>query len=336
MEYIATVCIFIYNHEAYIERTLKSVLSQKTKYPFKILVIDDCSTDSTCVKIDSVVDSSDLKNVIKVYRDSNLGLNANVEYAFKTLDTKYCLILGGDDYWIDEQKIEKQIRLLENNPNISYVHTGLNRFDENTNTMINGICTWKWDMPDNREKRVIDIFVDRWTSYPCASTCCIRTDVVKEGLKKYTKLLHSYVVGEGTFINISLCMHGDDYAFIPDSTTVYTVRKESLSHYKLPVEYFNYRANYFKEKIETLHLLNLNTKREIYFFMYCLNELLVNARNNSLYSEFDKLLVNQKKEIPFIIRQYFFLCNHSFFAYKVNNKVQPFFKKIWLIFSRNK
>jgi hypothetical protein len=202
--------------------------------------------------------------------------------------------------------------------------------------MKNGLRSWKWDMPQRREKRVIDVFVDRWTSYPCASTCCLRTEIIKEGLKKYGKLLHSYVVGEGTFINTSLCMLGGEYAFIPDFTTVYTVRKESLSHHKLPIDYFNYRANYFKEKIETLHLINLNPKRELYFFMYCLNELLINAHENSLNIEFDQILKNQIKEIPLIFRLYFYMCNHSFFVYKFNRKIQPYLRKIWLKTKRSK
>lgn len=335
MEYIATVCIFIYNHEDYIERTIKSVLNQKTKYSYKIIVIDDHSTDNTREVINKVADNNPLNNIVKIYQEHNQGLNNNVEYIFKRLDTKYVFILGGDDYWIDEKKIDKQIDLLESNPNISYVHTGYNKFDENTNTIKNGPLSWKWDMPQRREKRVIDVLVDRWTSYPCASTCCIRANIIKEGLKNYRKLLHSYVVGEGTFINVSLCMLGDDYAFIQDPTTVYTIRKESLSHHKLPIDHFYYRANYFKEKIETLHLINLNTKRELFFFTHCLNELLVNAHENSLKTEFDNLLANQKSEIPFVVRHYFYLCNHSFFVYRVNRKIQPYIRKIWSKIARN-
>ena len=335
MEYIATVCIFIYNHEKYIERTIKSVLNQKTKYAYKIIAIDDHSTDQTREVIDKVADNNPLNNIVKIYQEHNQGLNNNVEYIFEKLDTKYVFLLGGDDYWIDDNKIEKQLNLLENNPNISYVHTGLNRFDENTNIIKNGLRSWNWDMPQRREKRVVDVFVDSWTSYPCASTCCLRTDIIKKGLERYGKLLHSYVVGEGTFINVSLCMFGDEYAFIPDPTTVYTVRRESLSHHKLPIDYFNYRANYFKEKIETLQLINLKTEREFYFFVYGLNELLVYAHENSLRLEFDKLLVNQKTEIPFIIRQYFYLCNHSFFAYRVNRKIQPHIRKMWSKMTRN-
>ncbi len=36
-----------YNHELYIEDTLKGFAMQKTDFPFLAVVIDDCSTDRT-------------------------------------------------------------------------------------------------------------------------------------------------------------------------------------------------------------------------------------------------------------------------------------------------
>lgn len=322
MEYIATICIFIYNHEKYIERTIKSVLNQKTKYKFKIFVIDDHSTDNTRDVIDNIAANCPTNNIFKIYQKKNIGLNNNVEYILQRLDTKYVFILGGDDYWIDEKKIEKQIDLLENNLHISYVHTGYDTFDERTNNIKKGHHFWKWDLPHERKKRVVDAFTEKWTYYPCASTCCIRTNIVQEGLKKYRKLLHSYITGEGTIIHVSICMLGESYAYIPEPTTIYTVRQESLSHFKKKKDFFRFQTNYFKTKIVALHLIGIETKKEYYFFTYSLNNLLQIARSNSIESEFDKLLKELKKEIPRIIVYYFSLCNHSLLAYKINNKIQ--------------
>ena len=36
-----------YNHEDYLRQTLDGFLSQKTDFPFEVLVCDDASTDST-------------------------------------------------------------------------------------------------------------------------------------------------------------------------------------------------------------------------------------------------------------------------------------------------
>ena len=52
-----SVMITTYNLEAYIEETLRSVLSQKTKFPFEILVGDDGSSDETVTIIKKYVES---------------------------------------------------------------------------------------------------------------------------------------------------------------------------------------------------------------------------------------------------------------------------------------
>ena len=45
--YQVSVCIFSFNHEKYISRTIDSILSQKTNFNFEIIVGDDFSKDST-------------------------------------------------------------------------------------------------------------------------------------------------------------------------------------------------------------------------------------------------------------------------------------------------
>ena len=42
-----SICCTTYNHEDYIEETLKGFLVQKTLFPFEVIVHDDASTDNT-------------------------------------------------------------------------------------------------------------------------------------------------------------------------------------------------------------------------------------------------------------------------------------------------
>ena len=44
---IVSVSVLTYNHEKYINETLHSILNQKTKFKFKIIVSDDHSKDNT-------------------------------------------------------------------------------------------------------------------------------------------------------------------------------------------------------------------------------------------------------------------------------------------------
>ena len=47
MEPLVSICTTTYQHSRYIRQTLDSFLSQKTDFPFEILVHDDCSSDGT-------------------------------------------------------------------------------------------------------------------------------------------------------------------------------------------------------------------------------------------------------------------------------------------------
>ena len=45
--YQITVYCLAFNHEPYIRQTLEGFVSQKTDFPFKVIVHDDASTDGT-------------------------------------------------------------------------------------------------------------------------------------------------------------------------------------------------------------------------------------------------------------------------------------------------
>lgn len=49
--YDLTIIIPVYNVEAYIEECLMSIINQKTKYCFEIIIVDDGSTDKTVTTI---------------------------------------------------------------------------------------------------------------------------------------------------------------------------------------------------------------------------------------------------------------------------------------------
>src|SRR5580765_1129364 len=44
---MASVAMVTYNHAGYIREAIESVLSQKTSFPFELVIGEDCSTDGT-------------------------------------------------------------------------------------------------------------------------------------------------------------------------------------------------------------------------------------------------------------------------------------------------
>lgn len=108
------IACITYNHENYIAQTLESFVIQKTNFPFEVYVADDCSTDKTPFIISEFVEK--YPDLIKpMFRVKNVGVWQNwIEMADK-IKSKYVALCEGDDYWIDEYKLQKQVDFLESN-----------------------------------------------------------------------------------------------------------------------------------------------------------------------------------------------------------------------------
>lgn len=116
-EPVISVIFITYNHEKYVEKALRSVLDQKTDFDYEVVIGEDCSTDSTREIIDRVTAEYPDKHVKKLYRKENTGRpTQNVYETTMECRGKYLAYLEGDDYWCDENKLQKQVDFLENHP----------------------------------------------------------------------------------------------------------------------------------------------------------------------------------------------------------------------------
>lgn len=116
---ICTVLLISYNQEKFIARAIDSVLAQKTEYDFKIHIFDDGSKDNTAKIIKEYVRKYPRK--IKAFiSKKNKGAQTNIWNAYNSVKTKYCAMLECDDYWCDENKLQLQIKVLEDNPECSF------------------------------------------------------------------------------------------------------------------------------------------------------------------------------------------------------------------------
>jgi glycosyltransferase involved in cell wall biosynthesis len=106
-----------YNHENYIKEALEGFLSQKTTFAFEIIVHDDASTDQTAAILKEFADRYPLiiKPIIQKENLYSKKVNFWSDITFPKAQGKYIALCEGDDYWIDEFKLQKQVDFLENN-----------------------------------------------------------------------------------------------------------------------------------------------------------------------------------------------------------------------------
>lgn len=113
--FVSILCL-TYNHESYIKDALHGFLAQKTKYPFEVIIHDDCSSDDTQMIISSYAQKYP-RIIVPVYQKRNLysrGINI-FSIVFPLARGKYIAYCEGDDYWVDQYKIEKQVSFLADN-----------------------------------------------------------------------------------------------------------------------------------------------------------------------------------------------------------------------------
>ncbi|AWB43991.1 glycosyltransferase family 2 protein [Paenibacillus sp. CAA11] len=103
-----TIVIPTYNNAPYIQLALQSIYRQTYKH-WKLLIIDDGSTDGTVARIKPLVDLS--RTRVKILKQ-NSGICRVLNYALQQIDTEYFLQVDGDD-WIEPETLEIMVHAME-------------------------------------------------------------------------------------------------------------------------------------------------------------------------------------------------------------------------------
>lgn len=126
-----TVFCPTYNQEKYIGEAIKSIVVQKTNFPFEAIVYDDCSTDSTRKIIERF--EKEYPDIVRpIYSPINnwsKDIDVLYNYVLPNTESDYIAFCDGDDFWIDDYKLQKQFDALEKNSNCSICVHGVNGCD---------------------------------------------------------------------------------------------------------------------------------------------------------------------------------------------------------------
>ncbi len=165
-----SACIIAYNHEKYIKECLDGALKQNLNYDYEINVFEDFSTDKTR---EIVLDyAKHYPDKIKVFlNERNLGLTGNWVHALTSCHGDYVAICEGDDYWTDQNKIQKQVDFLENHPNFALS-------SHNANIIIDGKTVKLYCSPNHPEIMDLEFILTYGSGVPTCSLV-IRRDTIK-------------------------------------------------------------------------------------------------------------------------------------------------------------
>ena len=113
---LVSITIPAYNNPEYLEKTLKSIISQKYR-PIEIIVSDDFSP----INLESIIQSlhnGDIEITIKFFRQvNNLGMMGNFNFCLSKIQGKYFLPWAHDNWLIDPEFLSDAVGFLESEYN---------------------------------------------------------------------------------------------------------------------------------------------------------------------------------------------------------------------------
>src|ERR1700690_1472331 len=113
-----SVAMTTYNHEAFIQQAIESVLAQRVNFDYEIVVGEDGSTDGTRVILMNLYQKYP-ERIVPLLHDENIGAARNFQATLASCQGQYLAYVEGDDYWTSADKLQKQVDFLDQHPDYS-------------------------------------------------------------------------------------------------------------------------------------------------------------------------------------------------------------------------
>jgi glycosyltransferase involved in cell wall biosynthesis len=273
---LVVIEMITYNHEKYIAQAIESVLMQKTNFAYQIIICDDCSTDKTAQICKAFKDKYPDKIDLHL-NEKNLGVYLNAKKIHDishSSNAEYIAMLDGDDYWMDENKLQMQVDFLRENQEYSIVWT---QYQEVQNGSFTSVNLW-----ENAESVVT--YENFFRPYRTQTLTCL----IKRSAFGNYKLSDFQYLADNTMYLICL-KYGKGY-ILNNVTAAYRIHDNGLwSGASDSKKAFAFYAN-LNEAMERLELFNVPELQEkLSEYMQRTYYCLVNEKTFSRNS-FNKLL----------------------------------------------
>lgn len=124
-----SVIIPTYNGSLYIAEAIESVLNQ-TYTEYEIIVIDDGSTDNTCLVLKPYMEK------IRYIYQENQGVAIARNHGIQEASGELIAFLDADDFWILPTKLEEQVACFDKEPEVGIVQSGWRLVDRDGKNIV--------------------------------------------------------------------------------------------------------------------------------------------------------------------------------------------------------
>ncbi len=202
------VIVPVYNNAATLEETLASVVRQSVFSEVRVLICDDCSSDSSPLLIDEWCKR--FKN-IKCWRNEvNLGVMGNYRKLASLSRAEFIAPMEGDDVWIATERLA----ILR-----EYLTRSKSRFCFNKFLVRQGNNYTPGAEALGRRYRSVSAYELIEDNYAASfSNCFYRSEVFKDGLNKTAT-----ASGYDWLLNTLLAHFWDGMGFVPETLSSYYV-----------------------------------------------------------------------------------------------------------------
>lgn len=152
---VSIICL-VYNHEKYLRQCLDGFIKQKTNFAYEVIIHDDCSIDNSRAIIEEYYKLYP-EIIVPIFEKENMyskGKKIIPEIMLPKARGEYFALCEGDDYWIDENKIQKQYDFMKTHDKYSLCVHNANIVNVNSKK-IGKIKT----SSKSREINIVDVIV---------------------------------------------------------------------------------------------------------------------------------------------------------------------------------
>ncbi len=122
---VVSIACLTFNHEKFIEKTIDSFFSQKTNFSFEIVVGDGGSTDNNKEILRKYQNIHGEDKIKLLFPEKDPGIGGMLNQIFLECRGEFICFCEGDDYWVNDDKIERQVSFLRDNSDYVLLHSDL-------------------------------------------------------------------------------------------------------------------------------------------------------------------------------------------------------------------